>query len=90
MATMADNVIAAGVENRPPMLEKGMYDRSFQFKMIDGAATKNSVAERRLQTLANLTPEEKLRKTCDIKALNNIILGLPIDIYTLVNHVTPR
>ncbi|GJZ66281.1 hypothetical protein Tco_0622977 [Tanacetum coccineum] len=79
MATMADNVIAAGVENRPPMLEKGMYD-----------TTKNSVAERRLQTLANLTPEEKLRKTCDIKALNNIILGLPIDIYTLVNHVTPR
>ncbi|GKA77523.1 integrase, catalytic region, zinc finger, CCHC-type containing protein [Tanacetum coccineum] len=26
MATMAENVIAAGFENRPPMLEKGMYD----------------------------------------------------------------
>ncbi|GKF47128.1 hypothetical protein Tco_0136930 [Tanacetum coccineum] len=26
MATMAENVIAAGSENRPPMLEKGMYD----------------------------------------------------------------
>ncbi|GKA66056.1 hypothetical protein Tco_0765864 [Tanacetum coccineum] len=26
MATMAENVIAAGAENRPPMLEKGMYD----------------------------------------------------------------
>ncbi|GJY02222.1 hypothetical protein Tco_0360374 [Tanacetum coccineum] len=23
---MAENVIAAGSENRPPMLEKGMYD----------------------------------------------------------------
>ncbi|GJY34482.1 hypothetical protein Tco_0418951 [Tanacetum coccineum] len=26
MATMAENVIAAGSKNRPPMLEKGMYD----------------------------------------------------------------
>nr|GEW45881.1 integrase, catalytic region, zinc finger, CCHC-type, peptidase aspartic, catalytic [Tanacetum cinerariifolium] len=26
MTTMAENVIAAGSENRPPMLEKGMYD----------------------------------------------------------------
>ncbi|GKC83010.1 hypothetical protein Tco_1138727, partial [Tanacetum coccineum] len=26
MATMAKNVIVAGAENRPPMLEKGMYD----------------------------------------------------------------
>ncbi|GKE83537.1 hypothetical protein Tco_1557279 [Tanacetum coccineum] len=26
MATIAENVIAAGSGNRPPMLEKGMYD----------------------------------------------------------------
>ncbi|GJS65847.1 reverse transcriptase domain-containing protein [Tanacetum coccineum] len=52
MATMAENVIAAGAENLPPMLEKGMYDR----------------------------------KSCDIKATNIILLGLPVDIYTLVNH----
>ncbi|GKF41584.1 hypothetical protein Tco_0124926, partial [Tanacetum coccineum] len=26
MATMAENVIAMGAENRPLMLEKGMYD----------------------------------------------------------------
>ncbi|GJW75151.1 hypothetical protein Tco_0134521 [Tanacetum coccineum] len=26
MATMAENVIAAGAKNRPSMLEKGMYD----------------------------------------------------------------
>ncbi|GJY90789.1 hypothetical protein Tco_0505985 [Tanacetum coccineum] len=26
MATMAENVLAAGAENRPPMLEKGGYD----------------------------------------------------------------
>nr|GFD05709.1 ribonuclease H-like domain-containing protein [Tanacetum cinerariifolium] len=26
MATMAKNVIAAGAKNRPPMLEKGIYD----------------------------------------------------------------
>ncbi|GKD05049.1 hypothetical protein Tco_1180023, partial [Tanacetum coccineum] len=34
----------------------------------------------------DLTPKEKLRKSYDIKATNIILLGLPVDIYTLVNH----
>ncbi|GJV50160.1 putative reverse transcriptase domain-containing protein [Tanacetum coccineum] len=38
------------------------------------------------QTLAYLSPEEKIRYNCDIKATNIIILGLPVDIYTLINH----
>ncbi|GJY85660.1 retrovirus-related pol polyprotein from transposon TNT 1-94 [Tanacetum coccineum] len=69
MATMVENVITAGAENRPPMLEKGMYD---EIKCP--------------QRLEDLTPEEKLRKSYDIKATNIILLGLPVDIYTLVNH----
>ncbi|GJZ44227.1 hypothetical protein Tco_0591482 [Tanacetum coccineum] len=46
MVTMAENVIAAGSENRPSMLEKGI----------------------------------------DIKAVNILLLGLPVDIYNLINH----
>ncbi|GJZ39010.1 hypothetical protein Tco_0585573 [Tanacetum coccineum] len=36
----------------------------------------------------DLTPEEKIRKECDIKAANIILHGLPKAIYTLVNHKT--
>ncbi|GJW53728.1 hypothetical protein Tco_0097813 [Tanacetum coccineum] len=112
MATMAENVIVAGAENLPPMLEKGMYDSwksrimlyiegkgngemlidsikqgSFQLKSeITIPAADGSLEQKRPQTLEDLTPEEKLRKSYDIKATNIILLGLPVDIYTLVNH----
>ncbi|GKC75190.1 hypothetical protein Tco_1125964 [Tanacetum coccineum] len=108
---MAENVIAAGAENRPPMLENGMYDSwknhillyikgkengeilidsinngPFQFKEIIVPATETTTKHKRLQELKDLTTEEKLRKSYDIKATNIILLGLPVDIYTLVNH----
>ncbi|GJW43696.1 hypothetical protein Tco_0072495 [Tanacetum coccineum] len=94
MSTLAKNVLAAGAENRPPMLEKGDYDtwqsRPFQFKEINIPANEATrrVAETRMQTLADLIPEEKTRKECDIKAANLILHGLPNDIYTLLNHKT--
>ncbi|GJW70059.1 hypothetical protein Tco_0126976 [Tanacetum coccineum] len=112
MATMAENDIAAGAENRPPMLEKDMYDSwkirimlyiegnkngemlidsinngPFQLKKkITIPATEGTPEHKREQRLEDLTPEEKLRKSFDIKATNIILLGLPVDIYTLVNH----
>ncbi|GJY20198.1 hypothetical protein Tco_0392764 [Tanacetum coccineum] len=61
-------------------------------KLDDGGAwrcllaTEGSPEEKRLRELKDLTPEEKLRKSYDIKATNIILLGLPVDIYTLVNH----
>nr|GEV98318.1 hypothetical protein [Tanacetum cinerariifolium] len=36
--------------------------------------------------MADLSPKEKLRESCDIKATNIILLGLTVDIYTLINH----
>ncbi|GJX99696.1 hypothetical protein Tco_0356715 [Tanacetum coccineum] len=71
MATMAEKFIDAGAENRPPMVEKGMYD---------------SWKSRILLYIEDLTPQEKIRKSCDIKATKIMLLGLPVDIYTLVNH----
>ncbi|GJS12297.1 hypothetical protein Tco_0369093 [Tanacetum coccineum] len=112
MATMAENVIVAGAENRPPMLEKGMYDSwksriwlyikgkengemlidsiengPFQLKKeVTIPATDGTPEHKRAQTMADLSPEEKLRQHCEIKATNIILLGLPIEIYTLINH----
>ncbi|GKB04295.1 reverse transcriptase domain-containing protein [Tanacetum coccineum] len=40
----------------------------------------------RKQTPANLSPQEKLRYDSDIKAVNILLLGFPVDIYTLINH----
>ncbi|GKD46046.1 hypothetical protein Tco_1270691 [Tanacetum coccineum] len=42
----------------------------------------------RKETLANLTPKEKIRKECDGKATNIILHGLPNGIYTFLNHKT--
>ncbi|GJX75750.1 hypothetical protein Tco_0322561 [Tanacetum coccineum] len=87
MATVDENVITEGAENRSSMLEKGMHDSNFQIKAeITIPTTESSPEIKCPQTLEDLIPEEKLRKSYDIKATNIIILGLPIDIYTLVNH----
>nr|GEU36265.1 hypothetical protein [Tanacetum cinerariifolium] len=74
---MAKSIVDVGAENRPPMLEKVcMIVR----KLVYGFTFKG----RKMPRYLNL--EEKLRKSCDIKATNIILLGLPVDIYTLVNH----
>ncbi|GKC57520.1 hypothetical protein Tco_1085118 [Tanacetum coccineum] len=77
MATMAENVIVAGAENRPPMLKKGMYDswkssillyikgKENGEMLIDSINKEGTAKHKRLQELEDLTPEEKLRKNCD-------------------------
>ncbi|GKB68229.1 putative reverse transcriptase domain-containing protein [Tanacetum coccineum] len=112
MATMAENVIVAGFETRPPMLEKGMYD-SWKSRIIlyirgkeNGEMLKDSIDNgpyqlkpeitvkdtygvtdfRRPQRVEDLVGQDKLRYDSDIKAVNILLLGLPVDIYTLINH----
>ncbi|GJV73713.1 hypothetical protein Tco_1493708 [Tanacetum coccineum] len=111
MTTMAENGIAAGTENRPPMLEKGMYDSwktciwvyikgkengamlidsiekgPFKFKEITIPCVNGAPDQNREQTLADLSLEKNIRYDCDIEYTNIILLGLPVDIYTLINH----
>nr|GEU33040.1 reverse transcriptase domain-containing protein [Tanacetum cinerariifolium] len=63
MSTMAENVIAVGSENRPPMLERSQYDswqsriRLYIREKEHGLAT--TPATIRERTLDDLTPEEK-------------------------------
>ncbi|GJX59294.1 hypothetical protein Tco_0290684 [Tanacetum coccineum] len=73
MSTMAENVIAVGSKNRPPMLER---------------RTTTTPATTRERTLDDLTPEEKICKACDVNATNIILQGLPHDVYSLLNHHT--
>ncbi|GKE37586.1 hypothetical protein Tco_1460991 [Tanacetum coccineum] len=75
MATMAENVIAAGSENRPPMLEKGMYD-NWKTRILlyirgkeNGEMLIDSIENGPYQLLQEITV-----KVADV------------DIYTLINH----
>ncbi|GJR51132.1 hypothetical protein Tco_1401653 [Tanacetum coccineum] len=112
MAAMAENVIDAGSENRPPMLEKGMYDSwktqiilyirgkendemlkdsidngPYQLKPEITVKDTDGVTDiRRPQRVKDLVGQKKLRYDSDIKAVNILLLGLPVDIYTLSNH----
>nr|GEW87996.1 hypothetical protein [Tanacetum cinerariifolium] len=85
MATMAENVIVAGSETRLSMLEKGMYD-SWKTQIIlyirgkeNGEMLKDSIDN-------DLAGEDKLCYDSDIKAVNVLLLELPVDIYTLINQ----
>ncbi|GJS97016.1 hypothetical protein Tco_0803984 [Tanacetum coccineum] len=113
MSTMAENVIAAGADNRPPMLEKSQYNSwlsrmllymrgkengkelydsvindPFQYGKVKVPATPTTVAYTRDITNEDLTDKEKIREACGIRATNIVLQGLPLDVYTLVNHHT--
>ncbi|GJW70647.1 integrase, catalytic region, zinc finger, CCHC-type containing protein [Tanacetum coccineum] len=85
MATMAENVIALGKENGE-MLIDSIKNGTFKLKEeITFKGTDGVTYIKRLQTPDDLAPKERLRYDSDIKAVNIILLGLPIDIYTLIN-----
>ncbi|GJV86121.1 hypothetical protein Tco_1526019 [Tanacetum coccineum] len=112
MVTMAENVIVACSENRPLILEKGMYDswktqimlyiqgkengellidsiKNGPVKLLPEITVKDTdgVTDIRLpQKVADLYQEEKLRYDSYIRTVNIILLGLPVDIYILINH----
>ncbi|GJV45747.1 hypothetical protein Tco_1430283 [Tanacetum coccineum] len=74
--TLAEYMILSGADNRPPMLDKDLYD--------SWKSEENGVI--RTQKYVELSATEKIQADCDMKATNIILQGLPIDIYSLVNH----
>ncbi|GJY99277.1 hypothetical protein Tco_0516707 [Tanacetum coccineum] len=78
MLTMAENVIVAGADNRPPILDKTQFSlwASRMILYIKG----------RIRTYDELTNAEKIREACDIKETNIDLQGLPQDIYNQMNH----
>ncbi|GKD50476.1 hypothetical protein Tco_1279452 [Tanacetum coccineum] len=75
-----------GKENEE-MLIDSIENRLFQFKKEITILGANGVADvKRAQMVADLSPAEKIRYDCDIKATNIILFGMPVKIYTLINH----
>ncbi|GJT97310.1 hypothetical protein Tco_1092828 [Tanacetum coccineum] len=86
MATMAENVIAVGKENGE-MLKDSIKNGPYQFMSKMTVKDTYGVTDiRRAQRLKDLARDDKLRYDTNIKAINILLLGLPVDIYTLINY----
>ncbi|GKD94591.1 hypothetical protein Tco_1374428 [Tanacetum coccineum] len=75
MTTLAEFMIIAGADNRPPMLDKTVYD---SWKIQNGETIKKKYKE--------FSASEKLQAGCNLKATNIVLQGLPPDVYAIVNH----
>ncbi|GJS30327.1 retrovirus-related pol polyprotein from transposon TNT 1-94 [Tanacetum coccineum] len=65
MTTLAEHMIVAGVENRPPMLEKSIVP------------TVEENRQTRPMKYSELTEAQQLQDDCDVQATNIILHGLP-------------
>ncbi|GKE12343.1 hypothetical protein Tco_1415894 [Tanacetum coccineum] len=74
--TLAEYMILSGVDNRPPMLDKDLYD-SWKSRMKLYMQNREH---------GRMILESVEHVDCDLKATNIILQGLPSDIYSLVNH----
>nr|GEU72865.1 hypothetical protein [Tanacetum cinerariifolium] len=80
MTCFADKAILSGADNRPPMLEKNMYD---SWKSQMELFKENGVT--RLKKYSELSTTEAIQADRDIKATNIILQGLPPEVYALVS-----
>ncbi|GJT06277.1 retrovirus-related pol polyprotein from transposon TNT 1-94 [Tanacetum coccineum] len=86
MATMAENVIAAGKDNGE-MLKDSIDNGPYQFKPEITIKDTDGVTDIRCpQRIKDLDGQDKLCYDSDIKVVNILLLGLLVDIYTLINH----
>nr|GEW29072.1 retrovirus-related Pol polyprotein from transposon TNT 1-94 [Tanacetum cinerariifolium] len=104
MTSHVDKAILSGVDNRPPMLEKDIYDswkRRMELYMLNrqhgrmilesyknGSLLWPTVEENgvtRLKKYSELSTTEAIQADCDIKAINIILQGLPLEVYALVS-----
>nr|GFB06026.1 hypothetical protein [Tanacetum cinerariifolium] len=78
MTSLADKAILSGANNRPPMLEKDMYD-SWKSRME--LYMHNRQHGRMI--LESVEHVEAIQADCDVKATNIILQGLPLEVYAL-------
>nr|GEU55244.1 hypothetical protein [Tanacetum cinerariifolium] len=78
MTTLTDKAILSGADNRPPMLEKDMYDSwKSRIELTWSDQTKK---------YSELSATEAVQADCDVKATNIILQGLPPEVYALVSN----
>ncbi|GKE87919.1 hypothetical protein Tco_1565394, partial [Tanacetum coccineum] len=86
MTTLAEHIIVAGAENRPPMLEKSMYDSwasrihlfikgkkhgRMMLDSIDNTVEENG--QTRTKKYFELTEAQQLQDDCDVQVTNIIL-----------------
>ncbi|GJX37767.1 retrovirus-related pol polyprotein from transposon TNT 1-94 [Tanacetum coccineum] len=79
MTTLADKAILSGADNRPPMLEKNMYD-SWKSRM------ELYMMNRQHRRMILESVENAIQADYDVKATNIILQGLPPEVYALVSN----
>ncbi|GJZ91679.1 hypothetical protein Tco_0663606 [Tanacetum coccineum] len=80
MTTLADKSLLSGGDNKPPMLEKHLYDSwksRMELYMMNRPHGRMILAS---------VEKETIQADCDIKAIKIILQGLPTEIYTLVSQ----
>nr|GFD20714.1 hypothetical protein [Tanacetum cinerariifolium] len=77
MTSLADKAILSGADNRPPMLEKDMYD-SWKSIMVLKRVTGS-------KKYSKLSTTEAIQADCDVKATNIVLQVLPLEVYALVS-----
>ncbi|GKA13890.1 hypothetical protein Tco_0693536 [Tanacetum coccineum] len=81
MTTLAEHIIVVGAENRPPMLEKSIYDSWASRIRLFIKGKKHG-----RMMLDSIDNAQQLQDNCDVQATNIILHGLPPDMYALVNN----
>nr|GFA74712.1 hypothetical protein [Tanacetum cinerariifolium] len=82
MTSLADKAILSGADNRPPMLEKDMYD-SWKSRM-----ELYMLNRQHGRMILESVESEAIQADCDVKATNIILQGLPLEVYALVSTHT--
>nr|GEW33735.1 hypothetical protein [Tanacetum cinerariifolium] len=80
MTSLADKAVLSGADNRPPMLEKDMYD-SWKSRMELYMLSR----QHGMMILELVEHAEAIQADCDVKATNIILQGLPPKDYALVS-----
>ncbi|GJX16734.1 hypothetical protein Tco_0217566 [Tanacetum coccineum] len=69
------------------MLKDSVINGTYKFKLkITTKDTNDVTGIYREERLEDLKGDDKLHYYSDIKDVNILLLGLPVDIYTLINH----
>nr|GEU74127.1 hypothetical protein [Tanacetum cinerariifolium] len=79
MTSLADKAILSGADNRPPMLEKNMYD-SWKSRM-----ELYMLNRQHGQMILESVENEAIQADINVKATNIILQGLPLEVYALVS-----
>ncbi|GJZ25591.1 hypothetical protein Tco_0569844 [Tanacetum coccineum] len=70
-----------------PMISLGQKNTLAEYMILSDADNRPPMLDKDLTNkYAELSAAEKIQADCDMKATNIILQGLPIDIYSLMNH----